>query len=265
MAIIKTEKLTKVFGKLIAVNELSLEVDQGEVFGLLGPNGAGKTTAIRMLITLMRPTGGRAWVDGLDVRKSSLAVRRLIGYVPQAISADSALTGYENLLIFAKLYDIPRGQREKRITEILEFMGLTGFADSLVQTYSGGMIRRLEIAEAFISLPKVLFLDEPTLGLDPVARGGVWELMRRAREEFGTTIFFTTHYMEEADSECHRVAIMDRGKVTAIGTPQELKASTGNPQATLDEVFIFYTGTALDLGTSYRETRQIRRAVRRYG
>lgn len=265
MAIIKTEKLTKAFGRLVAVNELSLEVEPGEVFGLLGPNGAGKTTAIRMLITLMRPTGGKAWVGGLDVRKSPLAVRRLIGYVPQAVSADSDLSGYENLLIFAKLYDVPRSQREKRIAEILEFMGLTGFAHSLVRTYSGGMIRRLEIAEAFISLPQVLFLDEPTLGLDPVARRGVWELIQKARTEFGMTIFFTTHYMEEADGECSRLAIMDSGRLTAIGTPQELKEGTGNPKATLDDVFSFYTGSALDAGASYRETRQMRRTVRRYG
>jgi ABC-2 type transport system ATP-binding protein len=192
-------------------------------------------------------------------------VRRVIGYVPQILSADGTLTGYENLLIFAKLYDLPRNEREPRIRESLEFMGLTDVADKLVRLYSGGMIRRLEIAQSMLHRPRVLFLDEPTIGLDPLARKAVWRLMNRMRTDFGTTIVMTTHSMEEADRLCKRVAIMHQGKVVAVGTPAELKKSLGRENATLDDVFIHYTGGKLETGGGYREAARTRRTARRLG
>ena len=175
MSILKTEALTRCFGALKAVDALSLAVEAGEVFGLLGPNGAGKTTVIKMLTTLLPPTSGRASVGGFDVVRRAGDVRRIIGYVPQMLSADGTLTGYENLLIFAKLYDLPRAERKSRVQRALELLGLTEAADRLVRTYSGGMIRRLEIAQSILHEPKVLFLDEPTIGLDPLAREAVWD------------------------------------------------------------------------------------------
>jgi ABC-2 type transport system ATP-binding protein len=262
---IDTFALTKKFGKFTAVNELSIKVSTGEVFGLLGPNGAGKTTTIKMLITLLAPTAGYAMVDGLDVVKCAGNVRRVIGYVPQILSADGTLTGFENLMVFAKLYDVPRGERNERVDEALSFMGLTDFAGNLVRNYSGGMIRRLEIAQAFVHHPRVLFLDEPTVGLDPVARQVVWERIDHLRRDFGTTIFLTTHYMDEADKLCHRVAVMNLGKVAVIGTPAELKESLGRSDATLDDVFAHYTGGELDTGGNWRDTRQTRRTAQRLG
>lgn len=262
---IDTNQLTKKFGKFTAVNELSINVPAGEVFGLLGPNGAGKTTTIKMLITLLAPTTGYATVDGLDVVKRAGDVRRAIGYVPQILSADGTLTGFENLMIFAKLYDVPRGERSERVDEALYFMGLTDSAKIMVRNYSGGMIRRLEIAQAFLHHPRVLFLDEPTVGLDPVARQAVWERIEHLRRDFGTTIFLTTHYMEEADKLCQRVAVMNLGKVAVIGTPAELKASLGRPDATLDDVFVHYTGGELETGGNWRDTQRTRRTAQRLG
>ena len=257
--------LTRRFGALTAVDGLTLSVEAGEVFGLLGPNGAGKSTAIKMLTTLLPPTSGGARVNGYDVVHQATAVRRAIGYVPQVLSADGTLTGYENLLVLAKLYDIPRSEREARVRGALAFMGLQEAADRLVRTYSGGMIRRLEIAQSMLHRPSVLFLDEPTVGLDPVARQAVWRHIAQLRTEYGTTIFLTTHYMEEADSLCNRVAIMHVGRVVAIGTPAELKASIGGDGVTLDQVFAHYTGEALESGGSYRETSRTRRTARRLG
>jgi ABC-2 type transport system ATP-binding protein len=267
MVILETEALTRRFGELTAVNALTISVESGDVFGLLGPNGAGKTTAIKMLTTLLPPTSGGARIGGLDVVRQAAQVRRLIGYVPQALSADGTLTGYENLLVFAKLYDIPRPEREERMRDALDFMGLAEAADRLVRNYSGGMIRRLEIAQSMLHRPPVLFLDEPTVGLDPLARSAVWEHIRQLRADYGTTIFLTTHYMDEADSLCGRVAIMHRGKVSAIGTPGALKESIGGNGATLDEVFAHYAGDALasDSGGNYRETSRTRRTARRLG
>ncbi len=262
---IDTEQLTKKFGDSTAVNALSLNVAVGEVFGLLGPNGAGKTTTIKMLITLLAPTTGSATVAGLDVVKHAGDVRRLIGYVPQILSADGTLTGFENLMVFAKLYDVPRVERNQRVDEALQFMGLQDSAKTMVRNYSGGMIRRLEIAQAFVHHPRVLFLDEPTVGLDPVARQAVWERIEHLRRDYGTTIFITTHYMEEADRLCHRVAVMNLGKVAVMGTPTELKASLDQPDATLDDVFAHYTGGQLDTGGSWRDTRQMRRTAQRLG
>ncbi len=265
MAILETQELTRRFGQMTAVDQLTIAVDPGEVFGLLGPNGAGKTTAIKMLTTLLPPTSGEARVAGCDIVRQAGDVRRVIGYVPQMLSADGTLTGYENLLIFAKLYDIPRTVRESRVRGALALMGLEDAADKLVRTYSGGMIRRLEIAQSMLHRPPMLFLDEPTVGLDPNARRTVWEHIQELRMKFGMTILLTTHLMEEADSLCDRVAIMHLGKIAAIGTPAELKAGIGGENKTLDDVFIYYTGNELDSGGSYRETRQARRTARRLG
>ena len=265
MAILETESLTRSFGKLTAVDALTVNVERGEVFGLLGPNGAGKTTVIKMLTTLLPPTSGVARVAGFDIARQPGDVRRAIGYVPQMLSVDGALTGYENLLIFAKLYDIPRAEREERIRGALALVGLSDDAGRLVRQYSGGMIRRLEIAQSTLHRPPLLFLDEPTVGLDPIARRAVWEHIVRLRAEFGTTIFLTTHYMEEAETLCGRVAIMHRGRVVIDDSPEQLKASIDNPQATLGDVFIHYAGDTLDSGGSYRETSRGRRAARRLG
>jgi ABC-2 type transport system ATP-binding protein len=251
------------------VDRFTLSVDAEETFGLLGPNGAGKTTVIKMLTTLLPVTSGSAKVAGYDVRRRANDVRRSIGYVPQILSADGTLTGYENLLVFARLYDLPRTSREPRIREALEVMGLSDAADRLVRTYSGGMIRRLEIAQSMIHRPRVLFLDEPTVGLDPLARNAVWDYIHRLRTEFGMTIFLTTHYMDEAESLCGRVAIMHLGKLAALGTPKELEqsvaAETGGNGITLNEVFAHFTGGELDSGGNYRDTSRIRRTARRLG
>jgi ABC-2 type transport system ATP-binding protein len=263
--ILEAEGLTRRFGALTAVDGLTISVRAGEVFGLLGPNGAGKTTVIKMLTTLLRPTSGGARVAGFDIARQASSVRRAIGYVPQALSVDGSLTGYENLLIFAKLYDIPRREREKRLRDALAFMGLTDAANKLVRGYSGGMLRRLEIAQSTLHRPRVLFLDEPTIGLDPLARKAVWDHVEHLRDDFGTTIFLTTHYMEEADSLCDRIAIMHRGKMVAIGTPGELKASIGRNGATLDDVFVYYAGDTVESGGSYYETSRERRMAKRLG
>jgi len=265
MSILRTSDLTRRFGDFTAVDALTLDVAPGEVFGLLGPNGAGKSTTIKMLTTLLPPTSGTAEIAGFDIARHPADVRRVIGYVPQALSADGTLTGYENLLIFTKLYDLPRRQRDARVRDALAFMGLAEAGDKLVRTYSGGMIRRLEVAQAMLHSPRVLFLDEPTVGLDPVARRAVWEHLTRIRSETGMTIFLTTHYMEEADSLCNRVAIMSHGRVSAIGTPDELKQSLGREGATLDDVFVHYTGDVLESGGSYRDTSRARRTARRVG
>jgi len=265
MDILSTDQLTKSFGELTAVDHISISVPEGEIFGLLGPNGAGKSTVIKMLTTLLPPTSGHAQIAGNDIVRQSGAVRRLIGYVPQLLSADGTLTGYENLLIFAKLYDIPRREREGRIRDALAFMGLAEAAEQLVKTYSGGMIRRLEIAQSMLHRPRVLFLDEPTVGLDPAARRMVWEHIGQLRHEFGTTVLVTTHLMEEADTLCRRVAIMHRGVIRVIGTPAELKAGLAQPDATLDDVFMHYAGDTLDAGGGYREVSRQRRTARRLG
>lgn len=263
--ILETNALTQRFGKLTAVDALTISVDAAEVFGLVGPNGAGKTTVIKMLTTLLWPTSGAARVAGFDITRQPASVRRVIGYVPQALSVDGSLTGYENLLIFAKLYDIPRTERQSRLSDALAFMGLSDAADKLVREYSGGMIRRLEIAQSTLHRPPVLFLDEPTIGLDPLARKAVWEHVRDLRDQYGTTIFLTTHYMEEADDLCSRVAIMHSGKVVVTGTPEELKASVGGRETTLDDVFIHYASNSSESGGSYSDTASERRTAKRLG
>src|SRR5712691_10034525 len=199
-AIVEVRNLVKRFGDHTAVNNISFEVARGEVFGLLGPNGEGKSTTIKMMITLLAPMSGSARVAGFDIIHQKADVRRSIGYVPQALSADGNLTGYENLLIFAKLYDLPRNVQASRVNEVLSFVGLADAGKQLVQHYSGGMIRRLEVAQSLLHQPRVLFLDEPTVGLDPLARQAIWEHLMQIRGETDMTIFLTTHSMEEADS-----------------------------------------------------------------
>ncbi|MBI3849101.1 MAG: ATP-binding cassette domain-containing protein [Verrucomicrobia bacterium] len=263
--ILETQELTRRFGGLAAVDALTIAVEQSEAFGLLGANGAGKTTTIKMLTTLLRPTAGRAQVAGFDVVTAANDVRRIIGYVPQAISVDGTLTGYENLLVFARLYDIPRREQKPRMAEALAFMGLSDAANRLVREYSGGMIRRLEIAQSTLHRPPVLFLDEPTVGLDPLARKAVWDHLHQLRTEHGTTIFFTTHYMEEAEAHCSRVAIMHQGKLAVLGTPAELKSSLRQEGGTLDDVFVRYAGTPLESGGNYGEVSSERRTASRLG
>jgi ABC-2 type transport system ATP-binding protein len=215
-----------------------------------------------MLTTLLPPSSGSASVAGFDIVQEPDEVRRHIGYVSQMLSSDGELTGYENLLISAKLYGLSAADRGTRIEQALEFMELTDAADRLVGEYSGGMIRRLEIAQSMLHRPTVLFLDEPTVGLDPVARHGVWRHIEQVRDEFGTTVFMTTHDMDEADRLCETVAFMHRGKLAGFGTPRELKEKIG-PEATLDDVFIELTGGGVDEAGSYREVRQVRRTAAR--
>src|SRR6202041_2973885 len=261
---VETEALTKTYGDLVAVDHLNCRVPYGQIFGLLGPNGAGKSTTIKMLTTLLDPTSGSAKVAGFDIVAAPSQVRRSIGYVPQMLSADGALPGEENLLLSAQLYAIPRAERKPRIAEALAFMGLTDFGRRLVKTYSGGMIRRLELAQAMLHRPMVLFLDEPTIGLDPVARHTVWDRLRDLRHNFGMTILITTHDMDEADELCDELALMHRGQIAALGKPAELKAGLG-PEATLDDVFAHFSGGSIQEGGSYRDIRQTRSTASRLG
>jgi ABC-2 type transport system ATP-binding protein len=210
-----------------ALDRVDLIVKPGEAFALLGPNGAGKTTLMRILTTQLKPTAGEAYVFGLDVVRDSGRVRRLISYVPQEVSVWTDISGYENLLIYAKIFGLPRRERGEIIDEVLENMGLSQVRDHLVGTYSGGMIRRLEIACAMLIKPKIMFLDEPTIGLDPAARKAVWERLRVFKEEYGVTIFFNTHYMDEADLYADDIAVMNRGRIVVEGTSGELKNSLG--------------------------------------
>lgn len=265
MNIIETKDLTRRFGKLTAVDKVNIAIAEGEIFGLLGPNGAGKTTLLKMFTTLLPPSGGAATVAGFDVVRQSRKVRKVIGYVPQLLSADGSMTGYENLLIFAKLFDLPRAHRENRIYGLLEMMGLKDAAHQMVKTYSGGMIRRLEIAQSVLHEPRVLFLDEPTVGLDPIARRSVWEHIQRLRKQFSTTILLTTHYMEEADDLCERVAIMHHGSIAAIGAPAKLKASVNGGSASLDEVFTHFAGGEIEASGSYVDISRTRDDARRVG
>jgi ABC-2 type transport system ATP-binding protein len=216
--------ITKKFGGITAVDDVSFEVGEGEFFGFLGPNGAGKTTLIRMLTTLLRPTAGRASVSGFDVVKDSADVRRHIGVVPQAMTSDLDLTGYENMDLYGRFYGIHAAERKERIAYLLDKVGLTARAKDLVATYSGGMRRRLEIARVLVHRPKLLFLDEPTIGLDPQSRRVVWDFLEKLTEGDSMTMFLTTHYMEEAEALCGRVAIIDSGKIIALGSPDELKS-----------------------------------------
>jgi ABC-2 type transport system ATP-binding protein len=236
------------FGELEAVGGVSFAVAPGEVFGLLGPNGAGKTTTIRVLTTLLPPTEGRALVAGYDVRADPLAVRASIGYIPQAISVDGALTAYENLDFYGRVTGLggwgSGAKRRERIAEVVETMGLESMLDRLARTLSGGMLRRLEIASALLNRPQVLFLDEPTVGLDPTARQMVWERLAALREQAGTTILVTTHLMEEAERHCDRLGVIDNGRLVEQGEPGELIERHGADS--LEEVFTAVTGRPLD-------------------
>jgi len=228
---IEVDHLTKKFGDLVAVNDIVFDVADREIFGLLGPNGAGKTTLIRMLTTLTPPTSGTARVAGHDIRAEADAVRHAIGVIPQAFTSDPELTAEENMLIHAKLYGVPAEKRGPLIHELLQAVDLVKFRGALVRTFSGGMRRRLEIARGLVHSPKILFLDEPTTGLDPVSRTNVWEMIRTLREKSELTILLTTHYMEEADKLCERIAIVDHGKLAALDTPTRLKDSVPGTDA----------------------------------
>jgi len=220
--------LVKVYnGKTRALDGVDLKVEAGKVFALLGPNGAGKTTLIRILTTQLRPTAGGAHVFGLDVVREGSKIRRLISYVPQEMSVWTDISGYENLLVYAKIFGIPSAERRKTMDEALASMGLAEVANSLVKTYSGGMVRRLEIACAMLIKPRIMFLDEPTIGLDPSAKKVVWEKLTLFKKEYGVTVFFNTHYMDEADLYSDEIAIINRGKIVTLGTAEELKHSLG--------------------------------------
>jgi ABC-2 type transport system ATP-binding protein len=256
------------FATHLAVDQVNLSIAPGEMYGLLGPNGAGKTTTIRMITTLLPPGTGSVRVFGIDATARPMLVRRAIGYVPQALSADANLTGVENVELFARLFDVPRRVRKQRVDEALSAMGLTEAAGRLAGTYSGGMIRRLELAQSLISAPRLLVLDEPTVGLDPIARSVVWEYIARLRSQFAMTVLMTTHYMDEADAYCDRISLMHRGTIRVTGSPAELRAGLGEA-ATLDDVFRHYTGDTLEKTPSeegdMRDARRARRTARRLG
>jgi ABC-2 type transport system ATP-binding protein len=261
---IKTSELTRRFGNLTAADHIELQVPYGDIFGLLGANGAGKSTLIKMLTTLLSPTSGTAEVGGYDIIESPGNVRRRIGYVPQLVSADGALTGYENLRLSAKLYGLSATERGERIANALDFMGLADSAHKLVKTYSGGMIRRLELAQAMLHRPAILFLDEPTIGLDPVARRMVWDRLLDLKHDYGMTVLITTHDMEEAEMLSDSLAILHLGRVSVVGKPAELRAGLGT-DATMDDVFIHYAGGLIHESGSFSEVAQTRRTAHRLG
>jgi len=266
VATVQTNALTRTFGDLTAVDGVTLTIYRGEIFGLIGPNGAGKSTLIKMLTTLLPPTSGSAAIAGYDIVSQPADVRRQIGYIPQLLSADGSLTGYENMLLSARLYGVPRAERTERITRALARMGLSEVAYHLAGHYSGGMIRRLEIAQCLLHRPAVLFLDEPTVGLDPSAREVVWARVLDLRDRFHRTMVVTSHHMDEVDKFCDRIALINRGRIVAVGTPTELKACVG-PDATLDDVFIGLVTATSETETkgNYGEVRRDRRAASEHG
>jgi ABC-2 type transport system ATP-binding protein len=263
-AAVQVFALTRKFGDLVAVDHVTLTIGQGEIFGLIGPNGAGKSTLFKMLTTLLPPTSGTATIAGYDIVQQPAEVRRHIGYVPQLLSADGSLTAYENMLLSARLYGVPRRERTERITRALARMGLSAAAYDLVAHFSGGMIRRLEIAQSLLHRPTVLFLDEPTVGLDPGARETVWERVLDLRDRFNRTMVVTSHHMDEINEFCDRIALIDHGQIAATGTPAELKAAIG-PNATLDDVFIRLASPTSETEGSYGEVRRARRAASEHG
>jgi ABC-2 type transport system ATP-binding protein len=240
---IDVQHLTKTFGDLVAVRDISFTVETGEVFAFLGPNGAGKTTTIKMLTTLLRPTSGTMTIDGLDPTQNANEVRRRFGIVFQDPSLDDELTAYENLDLHGVLYGLSGPRRRERIGQLLELFELADRRDDQVKTFSGGMRRRLEIARGLLHTPKVLFLDEPTLGLDPQTRNQLWTQVRTLNDSEHVTVFLTTHYMEEADRVAHRIAVIDHGRIVAQGSPAALKTQTGT--TTLEEAFLTLTGSAI--------------------
>lgn len=262
---IECQHLTHRYGKFTAVDDLTLKVRPGETMGLLGPNGAGKTTLVRMLTTLTPVQDGELRIFGMDSRRQTTDIRSNIGYVPQQLSIEPALSGWQNVEWFARLYGVPRAERADRVEQALAAMELLDVADRLAGAYSGGMVRRLEVAQALVNRPSLLVLDEPTVGLDPIARDGVWAQVQSMQAQFGMTVLLTTHYMEEADALCDRVALMHRGVLRAVGTPTDLK-STVSHGATLEDVFRHYA--ASDLAESadpsdFREIRSSRRVASR--
>ena len=259
MGAIEVERLTKKFGELVAVNEVSFEVHEGEIFGLLGPNGAGKTTLIRMLTTLTPPTSGTARVAGYDIRQDPDGVRQSIGVIPQALTSDPELTAEENLLIHAKLYGVRASQRTDLIRRLLVAVGLEKFGGELVRNFSGGMRRRLEVARGLVHSPKILFLDEPTTGLDPGSRTNVWEMILKLKEQASLTILLTTHYMDEADRLCERIAIVDYGRLAALDTPARLKDSVPGT----DVVEAEFEGAPANWGDALRGLAQVAHVTQR--
>jgi ABC-2 type transport system ATP-binding protein len=245
---IEVKDIVKRFGDFTAVDHISFTVNAGEIVGLLGPNGAGKSTLIRMMVTILPPTSGTALINGFDIIRQADNVRRSIGVIPQAMTSDLELSVEENLLIFAKLYGVPRDKRARLMHDLLEAVELQQWADKPVKNLSGGMRRRVEIARGLVHEPRVFFLDEPTTGLDPVSRTAVWGMLQRIKSERDLTVLITTHYMDEADKLCDRIAIVDHGKLVALDTPRALKASIPGRRAedvTLDDVFVHYTGRDL--------------------
>ena len=249
-AAVRCTGLSYAFGSTKAVDDLDLTVRTGEIFGLLGPNGAGKTTAIRAITTLLPVPAGMIKVFGTDVAREKMSVRRLLGYVPQQLSADGGLTGRENVALFARVYDVTRRELRARVDEALEAVALTDAAERLASTYSGGMVRRLELAQALVSAPRLLILDEPTIGLDPIARTSVWDRISEIKDATGMTVLVTTHYMDEAEQYCDRVALMHKGRIRALGTPEQLKADLQEKftAPTLEDVFRHYAGAGLQGG-----------------
>jgi ABC-2 type transport system ATP-binding protein len=269
---IDCRNLSHRYGDFTAVDDLNLEVRAGETVGLLGPNGAGKTTVVRLLTTLTTVQTGEVRIFGFDSRRDTLDIRQNIGYVPQQLSIESALTGRQNVDLFARLYDVPRRHRRDRVDEALSAMQLLDVAENLAGTYSGGMVRRLELAQALVNRPSLLILDEPTVGLDPIARDGVWSQVADMQAEYGMTVLLTTHYMEEADALCDRVALMHHGVLQAVGSPTDLKAALStdtSASATLEDVFRHYAGSDLAEDPAdatkrgLREIRSSRKAARR--
>jgi ABC-2 type transport system ATP-binding protein len=240
---IHVEQLVKSFGSFTAVDHISFDVAAGEIFAFLGPNGAGKTTTIKMLTTLLRPEGGTLRIDGLDPQKQPLDVRRRFGIVFQDPSLDSEMTAYENMELHGVFYHVPRKIRAERIEHLLKMFELWDRRNDLVKMFSGGMKRRLEIARGFLHTPKILFLDEPTLGLDPQTRNQLWTHVKNLNQTEGVTVFLTTHYMDEADRVAQRIAVIDHGKIVALGTPQELKSQTGKDS--LEDAFLSLTGSTI--------------------
>ncbi|CAM2753990.1 ABC transporter ATP-binding protein [Mycobacterium intermedium] len=239
--------LTYRYGQHTAVDDVTFQVLPGETVGLLGPNGAGKTTVVRVLTTLAPVQDGELRIFGLDARRQAIDIRSNLGYVPQQLSIEKALTGRQNVEWFARLYGVPRAERRERVDQALAAMDLLDVANQVASSYSGGMVRRLEVAQALVNRPSLLILDEPTVGLDPIARDGVWTQVKKMQAEFGMTVLLTTHYMEEADVLCDRVALMHRGALQAVGTPEELK-STVSPDATLEDVFRHYSSAEISSG-----------------
>ena len=259
---IRVENLVKKYGDFTAVNDISFEVDQGEVFAFLGPNGAGKTTTIKMLTTLLKPTSGTVEVDGLDPSISHHEVRKRFGIVFQDPSLDDELTAYENLELHGILYKVPRKARKERIEKLLGLFELWDRRDDQVKQFSGGMKRRLEIARGLLHTPKILFLDEPTLGLDPQTRNHLWAHVQKLNREEQVTVFLTTHYMEEADRVAQRIAIIDHGKIVAQGTSEDLKTRTSSQ--TLEQAFLALTGSTIrdEIAGSIDQMRQMSRMWR---